>query len=156
MNPMQHVNRAATIAVVTGFVCVLLAIGQIIAWGVDRRVPFRVISYVTNPALPGDTLIVRANVERDLHHKCSVTYSRMFHDAAGAQFDITSGAQMMTADALNDLNRRTPDSLILSVTIPPKAAPGKGALISVLDYVCNPTHQLYPVPMLVTMDVEVL
>ena len=156
MNPIQHLNRAATIAVVIGTIFVLLAIGQIIAWGIDRRVPFRVISYVTNAALPGDTVIVRANVERNLHRKCAVTYSRMFHDAAGAQFDITPGAQMMTADAWNDWNRRTPDTLILSVTIPPKAAPGKGALISVLDYVCNPVHQLYPVPMLMTMDVEVL
>lgn len=156
MNPIQHLNRAATIAVVIGTVFVLLAIGQIIYWGIDRHIPFRVISYVANPALPGDAVIVRAAVERDLYRRCSVTYSRMFHDAAGSQFDITSGAQMMTADALNDLNRRMPDTLILSVTIPPKAAPGKGALISVLDYVCNPVHQLYPVSMLVTMDVEVL
>ena len=156
MNPMQHLNRAATTAVVVGCIFVLLAIGQIIAWSVDRRIPFRMISYVANPTLPGDTLIVRANVQRDLQRRCSVTYSRMFHDASGARFDITPGVQMMTADALDDLNRRTPDTLILSVTVPPKAAPGKGALISVLDYVCNPTHQLYPVSMLMTIDVEVL
>ena len=92
----------------------------------------------------------------DLDRKCSVTYSRIFYDASGAQFDITPGVQMMTDVALNDLNRRTPDSLILSITVPPKAAPGKGALISVLDYVCNPVQQLYPVSMLVTIDVEVL
>ena len=133
MNPMQHFNRVATAAVVVGFVCVLLAIGQIIAWGVDRRVPFRVLSYTANPALPGDTVIFRANVERALDRRCSVTYSRMFSDAAGTHFDITPGAQMMSADALNDLNRRTHDTLILSVTVPPRAAPGRGALISVLD-----------------------
>lgn len=156
MNPMQHLNRAATVVVVVGTLLILLAIGQIIRWSVDRRVPVELISYVANPALPGDTVIVRAVVKRDVDRRCSLMYSRMFHDSAGVRFDITAGAQMMTADALDDLNRRTPDSLILSLTIPPKAAPGKGTLISVLDYVCNPVQQLYPIPKLITMDVEVL
>lgn len=156
MNPMQHLNRAATVLAVIGMFFVLLAIGQIIFWGVDRSVPFRIVSYVSNPALPGDTVIFHAKVKRDLQRHCSVTYSRMFHDSAGSWFDITPGRQMMSTDAINALNQRTPDSLILSVTVPPKAAPGKGSLVSVLDYVCNPTHLLYPVPMLMTMDVEVL
>lgn len=156
MNPLQHLNRATTAALLLGALCLLLAMGQLMAWGLDRRVPFHLVSYAAEPTLPGDTLIVRATVERDLARHCSVIYSRMFHDSSGARFDITAGAQAMNADALDDLNRRTPDALVLSITVPPMASPGIGALVTSLDYVCNPMHQLYPVSVLMMIDVEVL
>lgn len=156
MNPLQKINHAAGVLLVLGALLLFLVIGQLVLWGLDRRAPFEMIGYTANPTLPGDTVIVRAKVGRDLGRRCSVSYSRMFFDSAGSRFDLTTGAQMMNADALDDLNRRTPDALVISVIVPPKAAPGRGAMVTVLDYVCNPVHQLYPVPVLLTMDVEVL
>lgn len=156
MNPLQKVNHVSGILLTLGALLLFFVGGQVLLWGLDRRVPFEMVGYTVNPALAGDTVIVRAQVRRDLARRCSVTYSRVFFDSAGSRFDLTTGAQMMNADALDDLNRRTPDSLVISVTVPPKAAPGKGALVTALDYVCNPVHQMYPVPMLLTMDVEVL
>ena len=155
-NPLQKLNYLATILVLVGIALMALVVTQLVIWGLDRRVPFAMTGYHANPALPGDVVIVRAVVERDLSRKCSVSYSRMFFDSAGSRYDITSGAQMMNADALDDLNRRNPNALVLSVTLPPQATPGKGALVTVLDYACNPMHQLFPVPVLLTMDVDVL
>ena len=155
-NPLQKLNHVATILVLAGITLMILVIAQLVVWGLDRRVPFVMTSYSANPTMPGDVVIVRAVVERDLNRRCSVMYSRMFFDSAGSRYDITSGAQMMNADALADLNRRNPNGLVLSVTLPEQATQGKGALVTVLDYACNPVHQLFPVPMLLTMDVDVL
>lgn len=155
-SPLQTVSRIATAVVLAGLLLFAVALGQVLMWGLDRRAPFELDSYTANPARPGDAAIIRASVRRDLSRRCSVTYSRMFFDASGARFDVTMGAQLMNAQALDDLNRRSPDALVLSVTVPPLAAPGMGQLVSVLDYVCNPMHQLYPVAVLMTMDVEVL
>ena len=156
LNPLQKLNHVATILVIMGLAILFLIIGQLTAWGLDRRVPFILTGYTATAALPGDVVIVRARVTRDLNRRCSVTYSRMFFDSAGSRYDITSGAQIMNADALDDLNRRNPNGLILSVVLPPQATQGKGALVTVLDYACNPVHQLFPVPVLLTMDVDVL
>jgi hypothetical protein len=156
MNPTQKINRVATVTILIGIFLIFGALAQVIVWSLDRSPPFVMVSYTSKPTKAGDVVIFRATVKREMHRHCSVTYSRMFYDSSGSRYDITEGAQIMNSIALDDQNRRTPDSLILSVKVPSAATPGVGVLITVLDYECNPVHKLYPIPVLLTMDVEVL
>lgn len=156
MSPMQQINRVATIAVLIGAACILGALFQLMLWASDRHPPFTMTAYTAPPVKAGQSVIVKAKVIRELDRDCSVTYSRMLFDSSGSRFDITPGAQLMTAEALEDLNRRSPNSLVFSVVIPPQATPGVGALITVMNYVCNPIHKLYPVSVLMTVDVPIV
>lgn len=156
MLEIQKLNRAATVVVLLGVVLLLLALGQVTVWALDRRAPFEMVSYEPRPTRAGEAAIFRAVVKRDVSRSCSSSYSRLFYDSTGSRFDVTTGEQIMSADALSDLARRSPAAMVLSVVIPPAAAPGPGALVTVVNYVCNPLHQIFPVTVLLVMDVEVL
>jgi len=155
MNPLQSINRVATGFLLFGFLCFLAVLVQLVVWGADRRVPFALVEYAAPATRAGEAVVIHSRVDRALNRSCSVQYSRMFFDSGGARYDLTQGAQIMNAAALSDLNRRTPDTLVISVTIPKYASPGVGSVVTVLNYVCNPVHQIYPVEVLLSMDVVV-
>ena len=157
MAPMKHlpVARAASYLIYLGAVCVLLAGFQVIRWTLDYMPPFALFDYTSSPAKPGEVLTIRANVRRDLGRRCSVHYSRSFFDSTGTRFDMAS-EQFMNADAIEELNRKLPDKLILTLAVPAHATPGKGAVMVALDYKCNPLQSHYPISMILMMDVEVL
>lgn len=156
MTPVQQISRVFTLIAGVGALLFFIAFGQCVVWSLDRTPPFEMLSYNALPARAGDNSIIKLDVRRDLARKCSVTYSRMFFDAKGARFEVTSGQQVMSAAAIEESNKRAPNTLRLSIMVPTKASPGVGALITTLDYACNPVHQLYPVQVLITMDIEVL
>ena len=156
MTNFSRIYKMATILVFCGAAMFLAAIGQVVTWTFDRKPPFIMKSYVSEPTQRGSMAVVSVKVQRDLSRLCSVTYSRMFLDASGVMWDLTEGVRVMTAKALDELDRRNPDALTIKVLIPAGAALGKGSIMTVLEYVCNPVHQAYPIPLVMLTDVQVL
>ena len=154
---MRHlpIAKAAIYLIYLGAVCVLLAGFQVLRWSLDYMPPFALFDYTSNPAKPGEVLTIKANVRRDLDRRCSVHYSRSFFDSLGTRFDMTS-EQFMNAGALDELNKKMPDKLVLTLAVPRYAAAGKGVVMVVLDYKCNPLQAHYPISMILMMNVEVL
>ena len=148
--------KIATNMIIAGTLMMFVVTGQVVAWSMDREPPFTVVSSVSFPAKAGEVAAIRSVVKRDLDRKCSVTYSRMFIDSKGVAWDLTEGVRLMTASALNELDKRNPDSLVVKVTIPRESSEGIGSLLTVLEYTCNPVHQLYPIPVVMMTDVEVV
>lgn len=148
--------RAVWVVILCGAAAFLGVTLQLSLWWLDNKPPFLLIAYTVSPTERGDLAILRVNVKRDLSRDCSVTYSRMFYDAEGTRTELTPDVQLMTAEAINDLDARTPDKLVITVRVPKEAAKGLGAVVTPLEYVCNPLHQLYPIHLLLRMNLEVL
>lgn len=148
--------RATTFFLVCGTAMFFLAIGQIAVWALERTPPFVVLGYTAAPVHAGYSAVVSARVHRDLDRLCSVNYSRVFIDGKGVVFDLTEGVRLMTAQALAELDKRSPDSITFSVTIPSTAAPGSGAIITAMEYQCNPVHQAKPIPVIMVSKIEIL
>lgn len=142
--------------IVVGGMAFLFAFGQVAIWTADRAAPFHVIEYDAPPTRRGNVVVIKIGVKRDLARRCSVTYSRMFIDAKGSTFDLTEGMRMMGATALDELNRRNPDGLTLKIKIPEAAEPGRAVVLTALEYVCNPLHQIYPIQVTMTNELIVL
>lgn len=156
MNANKVINGSMTALVLTGALfCVLFAL-VIAYWAVDRDVPFTLESYAVEPVKAGTTTTVRAKVKRDLDRRCSVVFSRTFYDASGVRYELTEGVQFMNALALDAYNERSPDMLAFSVKVPPSATPGKGSVMTALNYECNPIHQFFPISTVLEMNLEVL
>lgn len=137
-----------------------LALVGVLVWiGVmefDREPPFKLLSYATNQPTPGGTLIVRAHVRRDLERECSVTFSRYLFDKVGARHEA-SGQQLMTPQALRNMDALAPGELNLQVPIPSIFPPGPATLTTVLEYRCNPLQDLLrPISVELNMAFEVL
>lgn len=156
MNAPKIISHAMTLVVVIGSLLCITFAGQVLWWAADRDAPFVMLDYEVSPARPGDSTVMKAVVRRDMSRRCSVLFSRSFFDSKGTRFELTEGAQLMNSTGLDEFNRRSPDSLSFSVVIPPAAQPGVGMVMTVLDYQCNPVHQLYPIAMVLTMNLEVL
>ncbi len=156
MSNFAKLDRVATFLLVFGASMVCVATGQVVLWAMDRTPPFVVNGYTSNPTHRGEIVKIKVDVKRELDRMCSVTYSRMFLDAKGVTWDLTEGVRLMTAKSLDELDRRNPDMLVIKIKVPEQAAAGRGSVMTVLEYVCNPVHQLYPIPMVMVTDVDVL
>lgn len=156
MTNYEKLYKAASIMLITGAVLLLLILGQVFLWALDRSPPFSVVNYQVTPVQAGQMAVVNVSVKRDLSRMCSVTYSRMFLDSKGVTWDLTEGVRVMTAQALNELDRRNPSALTIKISIPAAAAIGPGTIMTVLEYICNPVHQAYPIPVVMLTNVEVL
>jgi hypothetical protein len=156
MNVPQIINRImTTITCIGALFCIMFA-GQLALWATDRDAPFVMLDYSATPAKAGENTIIRSMVKRDLTRRCSVLFSRSFFDSKGTRFELTEGAQSMNSSSLTAMNQRMPDQLMVGITIPKAAAPGMGSVMTTLDYECNPLHQMYPIPMVLSMNLEVL
>ena len=137
----------------------LVLIGVLIWAGtmaLDRSPPFELLSYATNRPGPGGTLVVRAQVRRDLERECSVTFSRYLFDRFGARHEA-SGPQLMTPQALRNMDAMAPGQLNLQVPIPPAFPPGPASLTTVLEYRCNPLQDvLRPINVEMAIPFEVV
>lgn len=156
MKPFSKFNALMTTFVAVGSICVCSFALVIVFWALDREPPFKVLDYKISQAKAGESTVIRATVHRDLDRRCSVMISRMFIDSTGTRFDLTEGAQFMNARALEEYSRRSPNMLNVSVAVPKSAALGTANVMTVLDYECNPVQQVYPIPMVVNFDLEVI
>lgn len=124
-------------------------------WAFDDALPFKVLRYTATPTYPGGTMLVIADVERDLSRNCDAVYSRRFVDAAGAQHPVESDTTMGHS-AIFAMDKRNPNKLIFPVPIPESAAPGMGLVVTPIQYVCNPWHWRRPITASIEMTGEVL
>lgn len=119
-------------------VVLIVAATLIAVQAADRAEPFEVLSYEPISGRPGETVVIRAAVRRDIDRGCAASMSRSFFDATNARFDIDTAA--FTPQFLAQMEARTPGRMAPTLTIPTAAAPGVGELVSNLDYVCNRVH----------------
>lgn len=129
--------------------------GQIAVWALDRTPPFAMLSYYAPPTQRGTVLHLTGEVMRDVERGCGVIFSRHLIDAQGYRIDLTT-SQRMSAAALTDMDRVMPQKLFLAVHIPAYTSPGRARLATVLQYECNPLHRIWPIPVEMTIDFEVL
>lgn len=123
-------------------------------WAFDRSPPFLLGSYTVYDAAPGQTMFINANVKRDLSRECSTRFSRYLY-SNGVRHEI-SGSQYMSAAAIADMDKQMPDALRMAVRIPPDIVPGPATLVTALEYTCNPLHQVWPIDVLMRMNVRIL
>lgn len=156
MNAQAIISRAMTILVCTGSALCVIFAAQVAWWAADRDAPFVLLDYKVAPAKAGQNTVVEAIVKRDMSRRCSLLFSRSFFDSKGIRYELTDGAQFMNSATLTAVNQRGPGILKFNVKIPLDAAPGVGSVMTTLDYQCNPLHQIYPISMVVSEDIEVL
>ncbi len=138
-----------------GFV-LIVAVGQVIWWALDRSPPFRVLSHQVNSPHAGGVLTVRAKVQRDLERDCSVTFSRYLFDRNGTRHENT-GPQVMTAQAIRNMDAMAPGELNEQMLVPANFPPGPGSMTTVLEYRCNPLQYVArPIPVEMNIPFEVL
>lgn len=131
--------------------CALVAL----YWALDRTQPFVMTEYTVINAKRGETAYVNAKVRRDVGRDCTVTFVRYLMDANKARHDI-GGSQYMTAAALQQMERDMPDSLRLAVRIPADVPVGPATLVTAREYRCNPMHVLWPIDVMMLIELKVL
>lgn len=133
----------------------VVSLGQLVWWAMDRSPPFRLVSHQVNSPHAGGVLSVRAKVQRDLDRECSVTFSRYLFDKVGARHEA-SGPQMMTPKALRNMDALAPGELNLQAPIPINFPPGPASMTTVLEYRCNPLQDVSsPIPVEMNIPFEV-
>jgi hypothetical protein len=156
MTNFSQLYKVATIVLLCGLSMFFVSVGQAVVWAMDRTPPFEVLSYKATPAPRGELVTINIEVKRDLSRMCGVTYSRVFVDSDGVTWDLTEGVRLMTAQALNELDKRNPSMLTLKIKVPQKASIGQGTVMTVMEYICNPVHQLYPIPLVMLTSIQVI
>ncbi len=156
MNTLPRLNKAFSVLIGIGLGMLIIVATQLTMWGMDREPPFYLVEATSTPVKPGSNTTIKAIVKRDLSRKCNVVYSRVFYDSVGTRFDLTDTPQKTNAKGLDDLDRRTPNELKIGVEIPEAAQRGTGAVVTFLDYDCNPVHRFYPISVVMSVNVEVL
>jgi hypothetical protein len=136
------------------FVLIAFAV-EITIWALDRRAPFEILSVEPAMAAPGQSITLSARVRRDIERDCSVTYTRHIYDGANFRHDL-EGAQRMNVEAIRAMDARTPNMLHVALHVPVNAAPGGAALVTTLDYECNPLHAAWPIHVVSEMQFTIL
>lgn len=121
----------------------------------DNSAPFVLRGYNVFNAQAGQVAFINGNAARDLKRECSVKFSRFLMDSQRIRHEIP-GESSMTADALRAMDREMGGALRLAIRIPADAAAGPAKLMTVLRYRCNALHELWPIDMLLEMELEVL
>jgi hypothetical protein len=156
IKPFRQLYVAATVMLIVGAAVFFVMLIQFGMWAADRTAPFQLLSYDAPPTRAGEEVVIKARAHRDLSRKCSAIYSRMFIDSRGNMFDLTEGTRMVNADTITEMNRRSPDGLTIKVQIPANAEPGPAVVMTALEYVCNPLHQIYPIQVTLLENMIVL
>ncbi len=152
---MGKLTRGLERSIAVAWVLIALSAAVVIYWAFDRSPPFVMLDYTAFNGRRGETVLVAANVDRNLERNCSVTFSRYLFDAKGVRSDL-SGIQYMTASALAQMERDNPSKLLLSVKLPDNVQPGPAKLVTSLEYVCNPIQRIWPLDVLMEMNLVVL
>lgn len=155
-NPTHVIGTITTWILTVGALCCVLFAVIMTFWSFSRQVPFEMISYEIKPAKAGEYTTAVAVVERDIERQCSALFSRALYDSAGVRYELTNGAQLMNAKSLEEYNIYRPNSLSFSIHIPKEASAGSANVVTTIDYTCNPIHQFYPIPLVLTMHMDIL
>lgn len=130
-------------------------VAMTLVWSLDDKPPIRLDKYSVSPAFAGGSMLVVADVERDLSRKCNAVYSRRFVDSEGAIHAIEPDTSM-GSNSIMAMDKRSPGKLIFMVPVPRGSPPGMGQIVTPLRYTCNPWHYRYPITLSLEMNAEVL
>ena len=136
---------------IVGWALLVVGVLSFLILALDRREPFKVISYPEASVKRGGVLELTEDVWRDTSRDCNAEFSRYLFDSKGRRFEDVQGA--IASDAMIDaIEKRSPGKLHIAVNIPASMAPGKAVLETVLQYECNKAHAIWPI--IVTTDVQ--
>lgn len=137
-------------------IVLVLCAGPVLYWALDREPPFALLSYPVNSPRPGDLLYVDARVRRDIDRECTAEFSRYLFDRNGSRHEA-QGPQLMTAQAIREMDAANPGVLRVPMQIPFSFPPGPAKMVTVLRYRCNPMQDLLrPIGVQMTIPFEVL
>ena len=137
-------------------ILLVVSVGQIILWSIDREPPFRVDSVRVTNAQPGGLIHIDAEVFRDVRRECGVTVSTHLYDSTGARFTIDSTAIISSA-GIAAMERKTPGKLLRTIQLPAGVAVGPASMVSSMAYTCNPLQEvLRPIQVQTEFQFEVL
>lgn len=131
----------------------ILAIGAaVFVYGMfaDRSPPFVLLSVEPAAARPGETVVIRAKVKRDLSRGCSADFSRYMWGAtategADVETRFVLGATHASPDMLAMMDKRWPDGLVIAERVPDRMSPGPARITADIEYVCNKAQALWPI-----------
>lgn len=132
----------------------LLAALLVLYYAADRQPPFAVLSSSHAEAAAGDYVTIHAHVRRDADRNCNAEFWRYLYDASGTRFDL--GHSQASAEAIRQMERRSPGLLSVAVRIPSAASPGPATLQTVLQYHCNRVHHWWPIEVTTDLPFTVL
>ncbi len=138
-------------------ILVLLVSGvQLIKWGLERDPPVSDFRQAEVPvAHPGKPVNIDVRMKADVARECDLEYYRYLIDAKGNRFDIR-GTQIMDKYMLYMLQKENPDEIKISLQVPSGVSPGRARLITVERFTCNPLHNIWPIPLNVTIFLDVV
>lgn len=141
---MNRVNKFLHRLMIVPLLVLIAFVVEVVIWSVDRHPPFEVLATAPAMVAPGEIVDLVADVRRDTDRGCSARFTRHIYDGASSRHDL-EGVQIINAEGIRDIERRTPGQLWVSVRVPSKATPGQASLVTNLDYTCNPLHGLWPI-----------
>ena len=122
-------------------ILLVVSIGQIIWWSVDRDPPFRVDAVRVTNARQGGLVHIDAEVYRDVRRECGVTLSSHIYDSTGARF-VLDGSTVISSSGIAAMERKTPGKLLMTIQLPAGVAVGPASMVSSMAYTCNPLQEL--------------
>jgi hypothetical protein len=136
--------------------CIIaLSILAVLYYAADREAPFQIISVEPAEARAGDVVTIRATVRRDVSRKCAADFSRYIFTNNGARFDLGKPTHA-SPEMIEDMERRNPHRLSVSVLVPEGAQAGPARLITALEYECNKVHALWPIEVTTVLPFTIL
>jgi hypothetical protein len=134
----------------------VVSVGQLAWWAMDRDPPFQVLSYRVWPVRAGGVLWIDADVRRDLARDCRVELSSSIVDSIGVRWDLGT-TQSVSPEGIRDLDAKSPGKLMRKMQLPPGMTPGPASVLSSMIYRCNPLHEVArPISVQTRFDFEVL
>ena len=122
-------------------ILLVVSIGQIIWWSVDRDPPSRVDAVRVTNARQGGLVHIDAEVYRDVRRECGVTLSSHIYDSTGARF-VLDGSTVISSSGIAAMERKTPGKLLMTIQLPAGVAVGPASMVSSMAYTCNPLQEL--------------
>ena len=153
---MLRVNNVVQRLVWLWRIVLVICAVPVLYWALDRSPPFELISAQTNSPRPGEIMYVDARVRRDIHRECTAEFSRYLFDRNGSRHEA-QGPQLMTAQAIREMDAANPGVLRVQMQIPFGFPPGPAKMVTVLQYRCNPLQDLFrPINVQMSIPLEVL
>lgn len=137
-------------------ILLIVSVGQVVWWSMDRSPPFRVDAVRVTNAQQGGVVRIDAEVFRDVRRECGVTLSMHLYDATGARFTIDA-TSIISSAGISAMERKTPGKLLRTIQLPAGVAVGPASMVSSMAYTCNPLQEMMrPIHVQTEFQFEVL
>ena len=135
-------------------ITIVLGVGAVAWFALDRDPPFAVLSVDPASAKAGEWVTIRSQVRREVDRNCSADFSRFVFDSGGSRYDL--GTSSATAEMIRVMERKSPGVLAITIRLPDGMQAGSADLTTALQYRCNKVHYLWPIEVTTHMPFRVL